>query len=74
MPLHLEQRDRVAVLTIDDPDRKNALSPDMVDAIIETVGRLNDDESVGALVVTGAGTTFCSVSYTHLTLPTIYSV
>ena len=60
MPLHVEQRDRVAVLTIDDPDRKNALSPEMVDAIVDTVGRLDDDASVGALVVTGAGTTFCS--------------
>jgi len=32
----------------------------MVDAIVSTVGRLNDDESVGALVVTGAGSAFCS--------------
>ena len=46
MPLHVEQRERVAVLTIDDPDRKNALSPEMVDAIVETVGRL-DDRRVG---------------------------
>lgn len=60
MPLHLERRDRVAVITIDDPQRKNALSPEMVDAIVTTVGRLNDDESVGALVVTGAGSAFCS--------------
>jgi len=60
MPLHLEQRERVAVLTVDDPERKNALSPEMVDAIVATVGRLHDDESVGALVVTGAGSVFCS--------------
>lgn len=60
MPLHVDRRDRVAVLTIDDAARKNALSPEMVDAIVETVGRLDADESVGALVVTGAGTTFCS--------------
>jgi enoyl-CoA hydratase len=60
MPLHVEQRHRVAVLTIDDPHRKNALSPEMVDAIVETVARLNADESVGALVVTGAGSAFCS--------------
>ena len=60
MPLHVDRRDAVAVLTIDDPDRKNALSPEMVDAIVETVGRLNDDPDVGALVVTGAGSVFCS--------------
>jgi enoyl-CoA hydratase len=60
MPLHVEQHDRVAVLTLDDPDRRNALSPEMVDTIVETIGRLDDDESVGALVVTGAGSVFCS--------------
>lgn len=60
MPLHLDRHERVAVLTVDDPARKNALSPEMVDAIVETVGRLNDDPSVGALVVTGAGSVFCS--------------
>jgi enoyl-CoA hydratase len=60
MPLHVEPRERVVVLTIDDPERKNALSPEMVDAIVSTVARLDTDESVGALVVTGAGSTFCS--------------
>lgn len=60
MPLHEERRGAVAVLTVDDPDRKNALSPEMVDAIVETVGRLGADPSVGALVVTGAGSAFCS--------------
>ena len=60
MPLHVDRRDAVAVLTIDDPDRKNALSPEMVDAIVETVGGLNDDPEIGALVVTGAGSVFCS--------------
>jgi len=60
MPLHVEQRDAVAVLTLDDAERKNALSPGMVDEIVATVARLDRDESVGAIVVTGAGTAFCS--------------
>lgn len=60
MPLHVETRDAVAVLTIDDPDRKNALSPEMVDAIVATVAHLGDDPAVSALVVTGAGNVFCS--------------
>lgn len=60
MPLHVDQRERVVVLTVDDADRKNALSPEMVDAIVATVARVNADESVGALVVTGAGSAFCS--------------
>ena len=60
MPLHVDQRDAVAVLTLDDPERRNALSPTMVDDIVATVARLNDDPSVGAMVVTGAGSVFCS--------------
>ena len=60
MPLHLERRDAVAVLTLDDPVRRNALGDEMVEQIIGTMGELRDDESVGAVVVTGAGSAFCS--------------
>ena len=60
MLLHVEHRAAVAVLTLDDPERRNALSPGMVDEIVATVDRLNEDESVGAIVVTGAGSVFCS--------------
>jgi enoyl-CoA hydratase len=60
MPLHTERRERVTVLTIDDADRKNALSPEMIAELLVTLEDLERDESVGALVVTGAGTVFCS--------------
>lgn len=60
MPLHMERRDRVAVLTLDDPDRRNALSPDLVDGIISAVAVCEADDQIGALVVTGAPPAFCS--------------
>lgn len=60
MPLHLDRHDAVAVLTLDDSERRNALSPEMVDAAIATMRALEADETVGAVVVTGAGSTFCS--------------
>ncbi len=60
MPLHVEQRDRVAVLTLDEPDRRNALTADLVVEIVAAVDRLEDDDGVGALVVTGAPPAFCS--------------
>ncbi len=60
MPLHVEQRDRVAVLTLDEPDRRNALTAELVGEIVAAVDRLEDDEGVGALVVTGAPPAFCS--------------
>jgi enoyl-CoA hydratase len=58
--LHVERRDRVAVLTLDEPDRRNALTAELVEAITTTVARLEADETVGALVVTGAPPAFCS--------------
>lgn len=60
MPLHVEHRDRVAVLTLDDPERRNALSAEMVDGIAAAVEAAEADDSVGALVVTGAPPAFCS--------------
>jgi transcription termination factor NusB len=60
VPLRTERRDRVAVLTLDDPERRNALSAEMVDQIVETVAECEADDGVGAMVVTGAAPAFCS--------------
>lgn len=54
------RHDRVAVLTLDDADRRNALSRPMVDDIVTAVEELETDDSVGALVVTGAPPAFCA--------------
>ena len=56
----VEKRDRVAVLTLNDPDRRNSLTGPMVDEIVETMDALEADDSVGAVVVTGAGKGFCA--------------
>jgi enoyl-CoA hydratase len=60
MPLRVERHDRVLVLTLDDPAKRNALGLEMVDQIVEAVTAANTDESVGALVLTGAPPAFCS--------------
>ena len=60
MPLHVEQRERVALLTLDVPERRNALTAELVGEIVATVDRLEDDDGTGALVVTGAPPAFCS--------------
>src|SRR3954466_9594400 len=52
--------DRVATVTLNDPDKRNAISPAMVDAIAETFDALEADEGVGAVVVTGAPPAFCA--------------
>jgi len=56
----VERRDGVAVLTLDDPDRRNALTAGLVEEIVAAVDELEGDAGVGALVVTGAPPAFCS--------------
>ena len=52
--------DRVATVTLNEPDKRNAINADMVDAIGETFDALEADEGVGAVVVTGAPPAFCA--------------
>jgi enoyl-CoA hydratase len=60
MPLHVEARGRVGLLTLDEPERRNALTAGLVDEIVAAVARLRADDGIGALVVTGAPPAFCS--------------
>lgn len=60
MPLHVERRGGVALLTLDEPERRNALTHELVDEMIAAVAAAESDASVGALVVTGAPPAFCS--------------
>jgi enoyl-CoA hydratase len=55
-----EVADGVAVVTLDDPERRNALNLEMVDEIVATFDELEADENVGAVVVTGAPPAFCA--------------
>jgi 2-(1,2-epoxy-1,2-dihydrophenyl)acetyl-CoA isomerase len=50
--------DGVATLTLNRPDRLNAFSPDMLEALGEAFTRLGNDPAVGAIVLTGAGRAF----------------
>jgi enoyl-CoA hydratase len=58
--VRVERHDRVAVLVLDDPDRRNALSMPLCTELTRAVAALEADEGVGALVVTGAGPAFCA--------------
>jgi enoyl-CoA hydratase len=52
--------DGVAVITLDDPDRRNAINLTMNAELDATMDELESREDVGALVLTGAGTAFCA--------------
>jgi 2-(1,2-epoxy-1,2-dihydrophenyl)acetyl-CoA isomerase len=52
--------DGVATLTLNRPDRLNALSTPMMEGLLEALPRLAEDAAVGAIVLTGAGRGFCA--------------
>lgn len=52
--------DGVGVVTLDAPERRNAFVLEMCAETLEVVDALEADPSVGALVVTGAGSAFCA--------------
>jgi len=52
--------DGVAVLTLDNPDQRNAMSDRMTESWQRAIEELAADRSVRAVVVTGAGSAFCS--------------
>jgi enoyl-CoA hydratase/carnithine racemase len=52
--------ERVAVVTLNRPKARNALSMELKDALYRVVPKLEADVGVGCLLLTGAGTAFCS--------------
>jgi 2-(1,2-epoxy-1,2-dihydrophenyl)acetyl-CoA isomerase len=50
----------VAVLTMNRPDRRNAMSEAMMSAMDRILGELERDDAVGCVVLTGAGGAFCA--------------
>lgn len=52
--------DGVAVLTLNRRRRRNAFTTGMVEALGTTLARLETDDDVGAVVLTGAGGAFCA--------------
>src|SRR5881397_2619926 len=58
--LQFAVEDRVAILTMNRPDKLNALSDAIIDAAIAHLRRCATDPDVGAVLLTGAGRAFCA--------------
>lgn len=60
----------VALVTLNAPERRNAMDLAMVDEIVAIMRRCEQDPGVGAVVVTGAGKGFCAgAALDHLADP-----
>src|SRR3954468_8789527 len=55
-----EIQDRVAMLTLNRPERLNALGDTLREDLYDAIQKSQADDNVGVLVITGAGRGFCS--------------
>ena len=58
MSVSLERQGALAILTLDDPARKNAMTPTLGAALAARVDELKQDESVRVVILRGAGGAF----------------
>jgi enoyl-CoA hydratase/carnithine racemase len=58
--LKLEQRDGVAILTLDNPERRNAMTPELTDEFPRAIAAVRADDGLRALILTNSGSTFCA--------------
>jgi enoyl-CoA hydratase len=58
--LRVQREGGVALVILDEPERRNALTLPLVEQIVATFDALEADPGVGAVVVTGAAPAFCA--------------
>jgi enoyl-CoA hydratase len=58
--IKVELESRIATLTLDDPNRRNAMSFALADEMVATFDRLEADPQVGAVILTGHPPAFCA--------------
>jgi len=63
--LKASRRDSTLILTISNPGARNALHPDICSAAIETLSTAERDDSIRAVILTGADNFFCPGGNLH---------
>ncbi len=58
--INYQVSERILTLTLNRPENLNAFNLEMSQELIDAFRRASNDDSVGAIVVTGAGRTFCA--------------
>lgn len=70
MPVDFTVRDRIATMTLDAPEAMNSLDPDMRAAMFAGFRRVQEDDDIRVLIITGAGDkAFCTGANLKKTLP-----
>jgi enoyl-CoA hydratase/carnithine racemase len=58
--LSVEDRNAVRILTMNRPEKRNALNSELTGKLLEALSAAGKDDSVGCVVLTGAGQGFCA--------------
>lgn len=58
MKVQIHDRDGIRALTLNDPERRNPLSPEMVSGLLQAFDAAEGDKAVKAVLLTGSGTAF----------------
>jgi enoyl-CoA hydratase/carnithine racemase len=60
MSLLIENRGAVRILTMNRPEKRNALNAELAQGLLDAIRNAGKDDAVGAVVLTGAGPGFCA--------------
>ncbi len=52
--------DTIGVITLNRPDNRNGMTPELLDAFADAVARVRQDANLRCVVITGSGNCFCS--------------
>lgn len=58
--IHLEKENRLGTITLNRPEKRNAMSPQLVDALLQALEELETDPSVNLVVLKAQGKAFCA--------------
>lgn len=56
----LEKKENIATLTLNRPEKLNAITPQMTQELVTTLDEVEVDDDIRVLIITGAGRGFCS--------------
>jgi methylglutaconyl-CoA hydratase len=58
--VHIETANSVMTITLDDPERRNALSRELLGELVAVIDQIDQDPHVRVAVLTNSGTVFCA--------------
>ena len=58
--IKFQLQDEIAILTLNRPEKRNAINPEMAKEIVSKLDEIKNDASIKILIITGEGKSFCA--------------